>query len=320
MVKKEEDLGHIGVLMGGPSSEREISLKSGKAVYEALKAEDYQVTAIDLTTADENEVRKAIADADIDIAFLALHGKFGEDGTVQAILESMEIPYTGSGVEASRIAISKALTQKILKSKNVPVPNFLVLRRSDKISDDELLKELGGLPVVVKPDQEGSSIGVTIVRERKDLSVAIKEAFSFGPQVLVDKFIEGRELTVGILADEALPVIEIRPKEGFFDFTAKYQKGLTDYIVPAVLDEEVAARVQQAALQAYQAAGCCDFSRVDVMLDKNNVPYVLEINTIPGFTSTSLLPKAAKCRGYEFADLCVKLIKLAYEKEKQKKQ
>ena len=136
----------------------------------------------------------------------------------------------------------------------------------------------------------------------------------------MEQFIEGRELTVGILADEALPVIEICPKEGFFDFTAKYQKGLTEYIVPAVFEDETAKRVQQAALKTYQAVGCRDFARVDVMLNKNNSPYVLEINTIPGFTSTSLLPKAAKCRGYEFADLCIKLIKLAYEKEKQKRQ
>lgn len=319
-MKKEEDLGHIGVLMGGPSSEREISLKSGKAVFEALKSEDCRVTAIDLTTADENEVKKTIAAAGIDIAFLALHGKFGEDGTVQAILESMEIPYTGSGVEASRIAISKVQTQKVLKSKFVPVPNFRVLQKTDKITEDELIKELGGLPIVVKPDQEGSSIGVAIVREKKDLAAALKEAFSFGPRVLVDQFIEGRELTVGILADEALPVIEICPKEGFFDFTAKYQKGLTDYVVPAVLDEETAQKVQKVALQAYQAVGCRDFSRVDVMLSRSNAPFVLEINTIPGFTSTSLLPKAAKCRGYEFSDLCIKLIKLAYEKEKQKRQ
>ncbi len=319
-MKETEDLGHIGVLMGGPSSEREISLRSGKAVTEALKSEDCRVTAIDLTTADENEVKKVISDADIDIAFLALHGKFGEDGTIQAILESMGIPYTGSGVEASRIAISKIQTQKALKNKNVPVPNFYVLQKSDKFSEDDLLKELGGLPVVVKPDQEGSSIGVTVVREKKDLAGAFKEAFSFGPQVLVEQFIEGRELTVGILADEALPVIEICPKEGFFDFTAKYQKGLTEYIVPAVFEDETAKRVQQAALKTYQAVGCRDFARVDVMLNKNNSPYVLEINTIPGFTSTSLLPKAAKCRGYEFADLCIKLIKLAYEKEKQKRQ
>src|SRR3989338_3521115 len=318
-MKETGDLGHIGILMGGPSSEREISLKSGKAVFEALQSEGCRVTAIDLMTADENQVKKVIADADIDIAFLALHGKFGEDGTIQVILESMEIPYTGSGVEASRIAISKFQTQNALKNKNVPVPNFYMLQQSEQFSEDDLLKELGGLPVVVKPDREGSSIGVTVVREKKNFAGALQEAFSFGPQVLVEQFIEGRELTVGILADEALPVIEIRPKEGFFDFTAKYQKGLTDYIVPAVLGEETSERVQQVALNAYQALGCRDFARVDMMLNKNNFPYVLEINTIPGFTSTSLLPKAAKCRGYEFSDLCIKLIKLAYEKEKQKR-
>ncbi len=311
-----KNFGHIGVLMGGPSSEREISLRSGQAVLEALQKNGCQVTRFDITSAQPEEIQGLLKKNRIDVAFIALHGAFGEDGTVQLILEQEGIPYTGSGVAASQIAIDKILTQSCLKGKGIPVPQFIIGDKHDKISPDNILKDLGGLPVVVKPPTEGSSIGITVVREKEDLTKAMEEAFRFGPRILIEQFIKGRELTVGILRDDPLPVIEIRSKHEFFDFTAKYGAGLTDYLIPAPLPENIKELIQQTAIAAYNAIGCRDFSRVDIMLAEDQKPYVLEINTIPGFTSTSLLPKAAKEAGYNFTELCLKLIELAYEKKK----
>src|SRR3989344_2066791 len=314
-MKMKKDFGHIGVLLGGYSSEREISLKSGKAVYAALQEAGYQVSKIDISSPDD-DILKMLRSAGIAVVFIALHGMLGEDGTVQALLEKAGIPYTGPGVDASRIAINKISTQKALQKKNIPVPAFTVVAREEQSQEEAILSRLGGLPVVVKPPAEGSSIGVAIVHKKEDFKKAVEEAFRYGSPILVDQYIAGRELTVGVLADQALPVVEIRPTHDFFDFTAKYQKGLTDYIVPAPLPPPVTAKVQAVALAAYQALGCRDFSRADVMLDKNMNPYVLEINTIPGFTATSLLPMAAREAGYNFTQLCEKLIVLAYEKKK----
>lgn len=307
--------GHIGVLMGGYSSEREISLKSGQAVLEALKTTGCRVTPLDITMKEEKQIEKFIKNSAIDIAFIALHGKLGEDGVIQSILERLNIPYTGSGVEASQRAINKIKTQLLLKKNKVPVAPHVVCSSKDTIDPKGLVKELG-LPLVVKPASEGSSIGITVVRAEKEIAPALKVAFEYGDSVLIEGFISGRELTVGILNDTFLPIIEIKPQTQFFDFKAKYKSGTTEYIIPAPLTKEVAKRVGETALYAHQVLGCRDFSRIDVMLDKNNRPYVLEINTIPGFTSMSLLPKAAKQAGLQFPQLCLKLIELAYEKKK----
>ncbi len=307
-------LGHIGVLMGGYSSEREISLRSGKAIAEALHVAGCQVSSIDITCQHPDEISEFIKGFSIDVAFIALHGCLGEDGTIQSILEKMKIPYTGSNVEASRKAINKVSTQKILKEKGVPVAEYIVANRNDKPAIDVLAKRIHSFPVVVKPACEGSSIGVVLVQNKEGLPPALEGAFKYGPEVIIERYIKGRELTVGILDETPLPVIEIKSKSSFFDFSAKYQSGTTEYIVPAQIPEALSQQLKDIALAAHQALGCRHLSRVDIMLDEKNSPFVLEINTIPGFTSTSLLPKAAKVAGLSFADLCLRLTQLAYEK------
>jgi D-alanine-D-alanine ligase len=311
----EHNLGHVGVLMGGYSSEREISLKSGKAVNDSLVGYGLNVTAIDIVDQEEDKIAAAIKKSKIDVAFITLHGKLGEDGTIQSILERLNIPYTGSGVEASQLALNKAKAQVVFRQNGLPVAPHSILTK-ENISDFYQTSSELGLPLVVKPACEGSSIGVTIVHKEEEWMAALEKAFSFGPQVLVEQFIQGREVTVSLLGHEALPIIEIRPKDGFFDFDAKYQSQVTEYIVPAELAPEKAKEIQQIALKAFDVLGCQDFGRVDLMLDEKLKPYILEVNTIPGFTQTSLLPKAAKQKGYSFSDLCLKLLSLAYGKKK----
>ena len=308
-------LGHIGVLMGGYSSEREISLKSGHAIFTALKDAGCQVSSLDITFDREEEISDLIKKANMDVAFIALHGQLGEDGTIQSILEKLQIPYPGSGVAASRLAINKVKTQNVLKSKNIPIAEHLVFNRAAVVDLNKILESLS-LPVIIKPSGEGSSIGITVVQEKKYLEVAIQEAFRYGNEVLVERFIKGKELTVGILDEKPLTVIEICHQNNFFDFTSKYKSGITQYIIPAPLKEETLRKIQRIALTAHQTLGCENFSRVDMMLDEHSNLYVLEVNTIPGFTSTSLLPKAALAQGIDFTQLCLKLIELAYEKKK----
>ena len=305
-------LGRIGVLMGGTSSERDISLKSGKAVSGALKASGCQVLDLIIDTTDHEPLIAILKEAKIDIAFIALHGRFGEDGTIQAILEDLGIVYTGSGIEASRLAINKARSQEIFKQKNIPVPEFEVIRKNNV--QGAIHNDTREFPVIVKPSSEGSSIGITLVEKKEDLLSAITKAFEYDEEILVETYIKGRELTVGILDEQSLAVAEIRPKSVLFDFSAKYESGTTEYLVPAPLEEEVSREVQQIGLRAHRALGCRDFSRVDIRLDQQNRPFVLEVNTIPGFTATSLLPKAAKATGIDFPGLCLKLVGLAYAK------
>jgi D-alanine-D-alanine ligase len=312
---QKTDLGTIGVLMGGYSSERDISLKSGLAVVESLTKAGYSVVPLDINVRERDQIKKAIERANLRVGFIALHGRLGEDGTIQSILEELKIPYTGSGVQASERAFNKIETQTTLQKSGLPVPDFCAVR-SNTLDIDKVAAQLKTFPVVVKPACEGSSIGVTLVRRTEEYKAAFNEAFRFGPQVIVEKFIPGRELTVGILDREALPIVEIKPQKEFFNFEAKYQKGLTDYVVPAPLAAEVARNVQSIALKAHQAMGCETYSRVDFRLDPDNRPYILELNTIPGFTETSLFPKAARQAGIEFTDVCLRLIALAYGKKK----
>jgi D-alanine-D-alanine ligase len=300
-------LGRIGVVMGGCSSEREISLKSGNGVFAALTNSGCDAVAIDLQTTDEKEILKQLRDARVDIVFLILHGKFGEDGTIQAILDKAGIFYTGSGAQASRLAMDKAATQALLQKNGILVPPFFVLSKAEQGRADEFLKNIGGCPVVVKPSGEGSSIGITIVHRPEEFSTAINKAFEYGQQVLVERYIAGRELTSGILNAEALALIEIKPSHEFFDFTAKYQKGLSDYCVPAQIDEEKAADIREISKKVFNLIGCRDMARSDFILDDKGNAYFLEINTIPGFTQMSLLPKAAKEQGISFEELCLKL-------------
>ena len=324
--------------MGGYSSEREISLKSGHAVFTALREAGCQVSALDITLQEEERIFQFIKESKIDVAFIALHGRLGEDGAIQAILEKAGIVYPGSGVEASRLAINKAKTLKMLKKKNIPVADHIILARQSlsfpnaclpafggdnfetisnecEIDIDSIVRSLG-LPVVVKPLCEGSSIGISFVQQKEQLAVALATAFSYGNEVLVERYILGKELTVGILDRKILPVVEICPKNNFFDFTSKYQSGMTEYKIPAQISPEETKRAQSIAMAAHEAIGCEDFSRVDLIQGKEGNPFVLEINTIPGFTAMSLLPKAARASGIDFTDLCLTLIRLAYEKKK----
>lgn len=286
----------IGVLMGGISEEREISLKTGKAILDALKAKGYKAVPIDAGR-DLGRVLKA---KKIDVAFLALHGRYGEDGCVQGLLEVMGIPYTGSGVKASAMAMDKAVAKKVMLHHGVSTPASAIY--SGKRPG---LK----LPVVVKPASQGSAIGVSIVRKAAGLKKALQYAEGFGSGVLVERFIEGRELTVAILDGKALPTIEIRPRKGFYDYKAKYTKGMTDFLVPAPLKKPVDRRVAREALAAYAALGCSGAARVDVILDKKGTPYVLEVNTIPGMTNLSLFPRAAAAVGMDYPALVEEMLK-----------
>jgi D-alanine-D-alanine ligase len=307
------NFGRIGVLMGGPSSEREISFKSGKAVYEALKALGLDVIEIDIKTDSVKENTLLLKKQKIDCAFIALHGAFGEDGRIQHILESLNIPYTGSGEKASRLAMDKVSSRRIFERSGLAVPRYKVLNKSIYGNNFKLCACLG-LPLVIKPATSGSSIGLSIIENRNDFERAARLAFKFDDRIIAEEYVRGRELTVGILNERALPVIEIAPKKRFFDFEAKYKSGMTDYIVPAKLKEAVATKTKSAALSAHKLLGCFGCSRVDIILSGKGVPYVLEVNTIPGLTSTSLLPKAAKASGIDFGELCLRLISLSYAK------
>ncbi len=307
--------GRIGVLMGGPSTERDVSLKSGKAVYDSLKLLHLDVVPIDITTEDEAENMKLIRFHKIDCAFLALHGHFGEDGMVQQILDSLGIPYTGSGALSSKLAMDKVASRRILEVYGLPVPEYKVLERGTFIFNKKFVSS-AKLPLVVKPAAHGSSIGLSIVDRITQLKGAIESAFKFDSRIIIEQYIPGRELTVGILDNLALPVVEIVTKNRFFDYDAKYHAGKTQYIVPADLEKGVSNSVKSTAVLVHKLLGCFGCSRVDFILGHNNTAYVLELNSIPGFTPTSLLPKAAKVAGIEFHELCIKLIELAYEKAK----
>ncbi|MDI6605759.1 MAG: D-alanine--D-alanine ligase [Candidatus Omnitrophota bacterium] len=305
--------GKIGVLMGGPSSEREISLKSGKAVYEALRQSGLEAVPIDIKTEDAKENLALLKCISPDCAFVALHGRFGEDGQIQELLERLKIPYTGSGILASRLAMDKVASRQIFELHGLHVPRHSVIKKESPDVYPALIKGLK-FPLVIKPSNGGSSIGLSIIEKEEGLDKALKLAFRFDQRAIIEEYIKGREVTVGILDKQALPVIEIIPRKKFFDYQAKYIPGMTNYRVPAGLKDGLAGKIRQAAFSAHKLLGCSGCSRVDMILSDDNLPFILELNTIPGLTSTSLLPKAAMTAGIDFRDLCLRLIKLAYEK------
>lgn len=311
------ELGNIGVLMGGDSSEREISLKSGRAIVEGLKDVSCKVYALEINSTDEAGICSLIKEHGIGIVFIALHGGAGEDGRVQSMLDKHCITYTGSDAESSRLAMNKVLTQDLLQQNNIPVPDFKIISKGTADSINKIFEYFKGIPVVVKPAREGSSIGINIVKEKNRLGNAIDQAFQYGEDIIIERYISGKEVTVGILGKDPLPLVEIRSQNPFFDFTAKYKKGMTDYIVPAQVPSDIAERIKKAALNAHCLLGCRDFSRVDFMLDEQCNEFLLEINTIPGFTSTSLLPMAAKEAGREFPQLCLEIVRLAVRRQKE---
>ena len=299
--------GKIVILAGGPSSEREISLRSGRAVLKALRQKRENAELVDVGQDIYNEVKAVRAD----VVFIALHGKFGEDGTVQSILEEINLPYTGSGVHASRLALDKVASKELFYKNSIDTPDYRIIEKEARVLPEDFETAF-----VVKPQFEGSSIGLTVVREKAKIEEAIEKARQYSHAVLVEKYVEGRELTVGIFDDKALPVIEIVTKNKVYDFDAKYVDRDTKYEVPANLREDEREKVQGIALRAHRVLDCRDFSRVDMRLDKKGKAYVLEVNTIPGMTERSLLPKAAGSQGISFEELCMSMTGLAYGRKK----
>jgi len=280
----------IGVLMGGRSSERDISFKSGKAVIKGLKRRGYNVTAIDV----DPDLAIKLKRKHIGAAFIALHGRWGEDGSVQGLLEIMGIPYTGSGVLGSAMAMDKVVMKMMFESMGIPSPAYTQAEDGGTVHFP--------LPFVVKPASEGSTIGISIVKKQKEVMAAIKKARMFDKKVMVEKYIEGDEITVGIVNGEALPVVQVKPSSGFYDFEAKYTKGMTEYIVPAKIDKTIAKKAGDIAMEVYKAfelAGCV---RIDMLVD-DDLPKVIDINTSPGMTETSLVPKAWESLGRTFDEL-----------------
>jgi D-alanine-D-alanine ligase len=293
----------IAVMMGGTSREREISLKTGRAILKALSEKGYLVIPLDVGS----DVGEKLVREKIDCAFLALHGRFGEDGTIQGMLELMRIPYTGSGVLASALAMHKIMSKKFFLCEKIPTPRFEVFQRKEMKKDPPKMAFLS-VPVVVKPAREGSTIGISIVQREEELGPALKKAGEYDEEILVEEFMKGREITVGILENIPLPVIEIVPKSGFYDYYAKYTKGETQYIVPAPIPREKYLAAQEMSLRAFRSLGCSGVGRVDLMTDQNEDPYVIDVNTMPGMTETSLLPKAALYAGIPFADLVERIL------------
>jgi D-alanine-D-alanine ligase len=362
----------VGVMMGGASSEREISLASGAMIAQHLSREKYHVVMLDtlalmgenprispdlrararrllqrtgqpeaivgrdqeLPASFQEQIRGAAAaaapateaimvaggGARIDVAFLALHGPYGEDGTLQGMLDLLGIPYVGSGTLASALAMDKAMAKKVFQAEGIPVPAGVVVHRGDFRRDPEGASERAAsaaLPAVVKPARQGSSIGMSMVKDAPAMRAALEEAFEFDSVALVEERLEGTELTVGIVGNrdlQALPVVEIVSKREFFDFRAKYDPGLCEEIVPARIPDEVARAAQDVAVRAHRALGCRNLSRVDLM-QASRGPVVLEVNTMPGMTVNSLLPKAAKAAGIPFGELLDRLVRLALEPE-----
>jgi len=308
----------VGVLMGGPSSEREISIKSGKAVCKALEARHIDYVPVELmagpnTNGYKESVSDLICRMEIDVAFVALHGEFGEDGTVQELLEKMNIPHTGSLSASSRIAMDKILAKEVFRLNFIPIARHEILTKDsfDKGIDMEAYFKNLGPSLVVKPSNGGSSIGLNIAGNEQDLRDAICDAFKYDDKLIIEEYISGREITVGVIEDKALPIVEIVPKRKFFDFAAKYEKGFTEYIVPAEIERSIYKKCQDIGLRAHKALSARSFSRVDIILNEKTGPVILEVNTIPGLTETSLLPKAAKAVGICFEDLCIKILESA---------
>ncbi len=297
----------VGVLCGGPSQEREISLRSGRAIHEALLQKGYPAVLLELSR-DPRKIPATLARSNISYAFIALHGPFGEDGKVQSLLRRLKIPYTGSAPAACRLGMDKWLSRRRWAQAGLPVPKTALAG-----SHEALLKGNGlSFPMVVKPAGQGSSFGISMVDSRKELARAIQQAAPYGQKILLEEYLSGPELTVGILEDRPLPVIQIVPKRRFYDFVAKYTPGQTEYRVPAPLPQEVARLAQRIALRAHRALGCRSFSRVDMIWVKARGPVLLELNTIPGMTATSLLPKAAQAVGIDFAELCSRMLASAF--------
>jgi D-alanine-D-alanine ligase len=327
----------VAVLMGGRSSEREISLRTGRGIAQALRNLGHETLSIDAAdgrllpagdeekgapplTAIEPAAETAIARpetlARADVVFIALHGSIGENGTLQALLDLTGRPYTGSGMLASAVAMHKAMSKRVFESAGIATPAWQLLPAEAGAGEVEITR-LGGFPLVVKPNEEGSSVGLTIVTETGGLAPALHAAAPFG-EILVERYIEGRELTVSLLGDQILPIVEIRPKSGLYDYHSKYTKGASEYFCPADLPAPLAERVGRLGLEAARVLGCRGVSRVDFRLDSDAEPWCLEVNTIPGMTPTSLVPMAAKAIGMSYDQLVGRMLDLAVQDARRK--
>ncbi|NOQ97663.1 MAG: D-alanine--D-alanine ligase [Calditrichae bacterium] len=333
----------VAVLLGGTSAERDVSLVSGLAISKALAEAGHQITAVDCAFGDrviddwdseindiirvehsDFETKKQELDRNImrtvqflienkiDVAFIALHGGYGENGQIQALLELMKIPYTGSNSLASGMGMNKHISKILFQKQGIPVANWLKLDHPEEIDNANITRM--GYPLVIKPNDQGSTVGLTIVQEKNQIEPAIELAFQFSEMVLAEKYIPGKEVTISILGELALPVIEIIPEHGIYDYECKYQKGKCQYVVPAELSEKTTSDLQKYALQAYQTLGCRHYARVDFRLSPQDQPFCLEVNTLPGMTPTSLVPKAAKAIGIGFSELVDRIANMAVDK------
>jgi D-alanine-D-alanine ligase len=323
---------NIAVFVGGTSPEREVSKSSGKAIYQALNSLGYNCTLIDpaygsnqpkndedfFSAEDFSEIKNEnlIKTIDsnlmdkIDLVFLALHGKWGEDGIIQSLLELKGIKYTGSGVLSSAISMDKDLSKTIFQKNNVITPFWITIEK--KFNRDEAISIINskfGYPVVIKPNDQGSTVGLSIAKNDGEIIQAIETAFKYSDLVVVEKYIPGREMTVAVLEDKPLPVLEIIPKSGFYDYESKYTSGMSEYIVPAQVTEDVFDKMQQQALTAFRSLRCKVYGRVDFRLSDDNKLFCLEVNTLPGMTETSLVPKMAKAVGISFEQLIDKIVR-----------
>lgn len=285
--------------MGGLSKERDVSLRTGKAVATALRTLGYQVAEIDVG----RDLAQKLSQEKVEVAFVALHGRYGEDGAIQGFLETAGIPYTGSGILPSAICLDKDLTKQLVAAAGVRTPGW---KRVEKGKSKESPLPL---PVIVKPNQEGSTIGMSIVKKPEEFFKALEEAFKHDPVVLVEEFIQGTEVTVGVLNGKALPVLEIVPKSGFYDYSSKYTKGMTEYIVPARIEKKTADELSATCEKIFTLLKLAGVARMDFMIDAQAKPFFLEVNTIPGMTETSLVPKMAAAVGISFEELCERILK-----------
>lgn len=332
------------VLMGGRSPEHEVSLVSGKEVVKHLNPEKYEALPVVISkdgqnwqlknkeefllksSSDINQAKDLVPtlrrleptriNKNADLVFIAMHGPFGEDGTIQGLFETAGFPYTGAGVLASAIGMNKPIFKKIMESEGISIPKYIIFGKGDKIG--KIVKKFK-FPLVIKPSNQGSSVGVSIVKDKNNLVSALETAFKFGNNIIVEEYIKGVEVTCGVLGNKdltALPVVEIVPKNEFFDYEAKYVSGKSDEIVPARISAELTKVAQDTAIKVYRAIGCRGFGRVDMIISKGR-PYVLEINTIPGLTPNSLLPKEAAAAGMTYPQLIEKIIQFALDKEEK---
>ncbi len=340
----------ILVLMGGTSAERDVSLASGEAIVKALKQAGHQVLALDtaqgqkllsddgkyipdgvkdkppdlreLEMVSKQQALEAIHSFDfsqVDVVFLALHGGQGEDGTIQALLDLTGKPYTGSGVLASALAMDKAMSKKIFECEGILTPEWFSVDESEPVTVstvEKIIEKSFGFPCVVKPNNQGSTVGLTVVEKKQALADALDSAREYSNRILIETYIAGRELTVGVLGDQPLPVVEIIPEHGIYDYECKYTRGKSKYVCPAEIPEEKAKEIQAIGLKAFQALGCEGYARVDFRYGEDDLFYCLEVNTLPGMTSLSLVPMAAKALGIEFPELVDKIAGLALKKKR----